>query len=641
MPSMISNDPEATSASSLEALLVAQNAHFTPEFKEFAALRETERGALRTLEWENVSYTIQARGHADAVTILDGISGSAKTGEIVAVLGPRKSGKTRFLNAISGHVSKDHGTHTLHGTVKLGGEVASVAELKRFSGFVLRHEAVFPTATPREAIAFAAKLMLPVHVTAEKRDGLLEDLIKSLGLVDVQNVPCKKLTAGQRKLTAIGVELASLPSVLFLDEPTADLDMLEAWSIMHTLKGLAAQGRSSCLIVCSMNEASSVVFSQISRIILLRKGRVVYQGAVDDMLPAFEAKKFYLPPGTNLADFALTIVRLAPDDDLPTNAAGSPQVAISNGKASMLKQESFGANAVAKGSLRDDPRPGFFTQFAQLFARYRRNAFRDPRFFVARCVASVIMFGIISCIFIGAGNQYSTSYFLGSHLGAIVFVNFASTFQAMMMAILIGFDSKHVYIRERASQTYGIVPTALIKILTEVPVNFIVAVLINLVIYWSVGFGASIGWYILATFLLNEVCYATGYALSSLSNSLALCLGLVPALMVPQLLFIGTFVRISQLPQWLTWIQHVCTVKYAINIPQIYEFAPSMCHAVNPGVCGPTGQWNVTMMANDVEPGKLGTYIGVLIGIDVALRLIGLVALELKAGRAVHFGEHA
>ena len=72
-----------------------------------------------------------------------------------------------------------------------------------------------------------------------------------------------------RKPVAIGVELASLPSVLFLDEPTAQMDTIEAWTVIHALKGLAAAGRSSCLVVCSMNEASSIVFSQITRLILL------------------------------------------------------------------------------------------------------------------------------------------------------------------------------------------------------------------------------------------------------------------------------------------------------------------------------------------------------------------------------------
>ena len=177
--------------------LLESTVDFQPTFAEFAALREKERGALRTLEWQDVSYAIVNK--KDSVKILEGISGSAKTGEVVAVLGPSKSGKTRFLNAISGHVAAHAGKHSLHGTVKLGGEVASVLELKQYSGFVLRHEAVLPTATPREAIEFSAALRLPTHVSPESKSLLVNDLIKSLGLLEKENVPCKGAVARDEK----------------------------------------------------------------------------------------------------------------------------------------------------------------------------------------------------------------------------------------------------------------------------------------------------------------------------------------------------------------------------------------------------------------------------------------------------------
>jgi ABC-type multidrug transport system ATPase subunit len=323
-------------SNSVELMLEKAN-NFSPSFTQFCALREKERGALRTLEWSNVRYSVKPRGRGKTpVELLHGISGSASTGEIVGVLGPKKSGKTKFLNAISGHVFAHRGTHSLQGTVKLGGEVASVEELNHYSGYVLRREAMHPTSTVREAITFAATLRLPAHVSAESRQALIEDLISSLGFADTDKRMCKTLTPGERKRVAIGVELASLPSVLYLDEPTSDMDVFDAWSVIRVLKGLVSGGKASCLVVCTMNESSSMIFAQVNRLILIKEGMCVYQGPVSQVIPAFEAKGIKINPGTNLGEFLLACLRLAPVEALPS----AETINTTTTAASLTKAES-------------------------------------------------------------------------------------------------------------------------------------------------------------------------------------------------------------------------------------------------------------------------------------------------------------
>jgi len=69
-------------------------------------------------------------------------------------------------------------------------------------------------------------------------------LLNELGLVQVQNVECgdanrKRISGGERKRTAIGVELVTDPSIIFLDEPTSGLDSFRATSIVKLLSDLA------------------------------------------------------------------------------------------------------------------------------------------------------------------------------------------------------------------------------------------------------------------------------------------------------------------------------------------------------------------------------------------------------------------
>lgn len=108
--------------------------------------------------------------------------------------------------------------------------------------YVMQDDILFSYFTVREAITFAARLRLTVP-TAEQ-DKIIDDLLNELGLFQVQNVECgdairKRISGGERKRTAIGVELVTDPSIIFLDEPTSGLDSFRATSIVKLLSDLA------------------------------------------------------------------------------------------------------------------------------------------------------------------------------------------------------------------------------------------------------------------------------------------------------------------------------------------------------------------------------------------------------------------
>ena len=86
--------------------------------------------------------------------------------------------------------------------------------------------------TPREALKFAAKLKLG-HLTDEEIERKIDELIEQLSLKGAQHttiggVMSKTISGGERKRTAIGVELITDPSLLLLDEPTSGLDSFKA-----------------------------------------------------------------------------------------------------------------------------------------------------------------------------------------------------------------------------------------------------------------------------------------------------------------------------------------------------------------------------------------------------------------------------
>lgn len=102
----------------------------------------------------------------------------------------------------------------------------------------MQDDVLFAFFTVKEALTFAARLRL--KISEEEQDARIEKLIHDLGLKKCQNTICgsiqkKTISGGERKRTAIGVELITDPSCILLDEPTSGLDSFMAKSICKLL----------------------------------------------------------------------------------------------------------------------------------------------------------------------------------------------------------------------------------------------------------------------------------------------------------------------------------------------------------------------------------------------------------------------
>ena len=128
-------------------------------------------------------------------------------------------------------------------------------------------------------MTFAARLKL--RISEEEQDKRVNKLIQDLGLSHVADSMVgsalkKVISGGERKRTAIGVELITDPRVILLDEPTSGLDSFTAVRICKILKKLAReQGKTIC---ATIHQPSSQAFAFFDRIILMCDGHIVYQG---------------------------------------------------------------------------------------------------------------------------------------------------------------------------------------------------------------------------------------------------------------------------------------------------------------------------------------------------------------------------
>ena len=103
----------------------------------------------------------------------------------------------------------------------------------------MQDDVLYFSFTPREALTFAARLKLGGAIADQDRR--VDTLLEELGLVNCANVQIgntmqKTISGGERKRTAIGVELITDPSLLLLDEPTSGLDSFKALQIVQLLE---------------------------------------------------------------------------------------------------------------------------------------------------------------------------------------------------------------------------------------------------------------------------------------------------------------------------------------------------------------------------------------------------------------------
>lgn len=112
------------------------------------------------------------------------------------------------------------------------------------------------------------------------------------------------LSGGERKRLTMAVELVTNPPIMFFDEPTSGLDSVASLQIITHLRRLAQDGR---IIYCVMHQPSSKLLQLFDDILVMADGKILYCGALTNMVNYFESEGFHFPDFYNPADFVLEV----------------------------------------------------------------------------------------------------------------------------------------------------------------------------------------------------------------------------------------------------------------------------------------------------------------------------------------------
>ena len=251
----------------------------------------------------------------------------------------------------------------------------------------------------------------------------------------------------EKKRVAVAVELLSSPALIFLDEPTSGLDSHSAMELVKTLKRLALSG---CAVICTIHQPSSEVFEIFHRAILLRKGKQVFDGPSDDLIPHFAEAGYICKDNYNPSDFAMFHLQTMTDEEV------APLLRVTTPKrGSYLNNSTLQQQDV---SQRADTRPPLMLQVKELAKREAKMYLRDKTSFIAGYVIGIVLTVITSLIFFQAGKEWGddndTDDILQSvndHRQAVAFVVLNCMFNAAQ-PILLSFPSQRpVFLREYTS----------------------------------------------------------------------------------------------------------------------------------------------------------------------------------------------
>lgn len=312
-------------------------------FNGLASLNDAATNGSKNVElvWRNLSYDISTfkwnkfirnpcsmKNGFKRNRLLDSISGSIRSGELVAIMGPSGAGKTTLIECISGRRS-----------LGVSGEIIVSGGNKRTKlAYNAQDDSLMPCLTVYETLLFASKLRnyqrnnrLKVKLVEDNENvynattypdsnliisltneayhrNLVNSIIHKLGLDSCQNVRAENCSGGQQKRLSIALELIHSPTILILDEPTSGLDSVSCLQCVTLLRDLAHNPEQPMAIAASIHQPTARILQNFDRLYVIAvNGQCLYDGPTDQLVTYLARYNLTCPTYHNPADFVVEI----------------------------------------------------------------------------------------------------------------------------------------------------------------------------------------------------------------------------------------------------------------------------------------------------------------------------------------------
>ena len=204
------------------------------------------------------------------LTAVKNLSFSIQKGNVYGILGPNGSGKSTTLGIVLNVVNKTKGDFHW-----FDGNVSTHDALKRV-GAIIERPNFYPYMTAEQNL----KLVCRIKGVSESK---IDEKLAVVGLLDRKDHKFRTYSLGMKQRLAIASALLNDPEILILDEPTNGLDPQGIHQIRQIIKDIAAKGTTILLASHLLDEVEKVC----SHVVVLRKGKKLYSGRVDEMINSY------------------------------------------------------------------------------------------------------------------------------------------------------------------------------------------------------------------------------------------------------------------------------------------------------------------------------------------------------------------
>ena len=234
------------------------------------------------------------------VLALKNLSLEVKQGEIFGLLGPNGAGKTTFINILAGTVMKSSGKVTVWG-YDLD---KNPRQVRACIGVVPQEVNFDPFFSPKKLLELQAGFY-----GVKKEDRITDSILETVSLDKQANAYTRSLSGGMKRRLLIAKAMVHQPPILFLDEPTAGVDVELRQNLWGNVKELNKLGITIVLTTHNLNEAQEMC----DRIAIINRGNLVALDTTQKMLERIESKiiKFKVKDSKNFEKIKLDGVKFA------------------------------------------------------------------------------------------------------------------------------------------------------------------------------------------------------------------------------------------------------------------------------------------------------------------------------------------
>jgi len=516
-----------------------------------------------------------------------------------------------------------------NGSIKVNNRVANIP--KQQVGVVWQDDLLLSNLTVEETIYFAARLKTPSSISDKEVRVLVEETMKELGLLHVRNRKIGSaaygaasssagISGGERKRTAVAVELVVRPPLLLCDEPTSGLDATTAHSLMKTLKDLASLGHS---IVVVIHQPRTDIFHLMDRLLLLSRGKVVYDGDTKMVRSYLESLPTVapLPSETGIADWIMdTII----DDERQNRPLGSGNVKSSsddddedmdsivndndsdrlslvdywtkrlylghevknnetcngNNENPTNENHSIGNNADEALRIRETSHKryknaayeaSFRMELSMLTNRISKQQ-RGDKLTLASFLLMLTYLTFTNFLYWRLPNDTSNTYERNSLL---FFLLIAQGMGIVTTSISVFHRERALLRRERAKKLYRVLPFFLAKVASDSTNNIFLPLVYGTITYWTAGLRPSITAFckfLLGYYLSLSCAQSMGLFLSILYPDMALAMILAPPVTLFMFIAAGFYIPFLNFNVVMKWLSYGSFARYGYSALLINEY---------------------------------------------------------------------